>query len=71
MRFTYSNLYNTEEVGNISVFTIVRNEKTVKDCLEAAESVVGDLSKPNTGVFSAWPLILTKGINIERENDKE
>ncbi len=70
MRFTYSNLYNTEEVGNISVFAIVRNKQMVEECLKAVESVVGDLNEPNTGVFSAWPLAMTKGIKT-KEQDKE
>ncbi len=70
MRFNYSNVYGTEEVGNITLFTIVKDEKTIDECLKAVEAIVGDLNKPNTGVFSAWPLSFTKGIE-GKEQSKE
>ncbi len=35
----------------------------VEACLAATEKIVGDLDKPDTGVFSAWPLTFTKGIH--------
>lgn len=61
MRYTYGEP-PSEEVGNSTLFVIVEDEKMVRSCLEAAEHIVGDLDGPNTGVFSAWPLAITKGI---------
>jgi len=63
MRFNYGGIGAIEEVGNITLLAIVKNEQIVEECLKAAEKVVGDLDAPNTGVFSAWPLMMTKGIN--------
>ncbi|MGV8027364.1 MAG: hypothetical protein AB2L18_12485 [Anaerolineaceae bacterium] len=63
MRFNYGGISAIEEVGNITLFAIVKNEQMVEECLKAAEKVVGDLDSPNTGVFSAWPLTMTKGIH--------
>lgn len=47
---------------NYTVWAIVPDEDTVRRCLAAAESVVGDLDGPDTGVFAAWPLLLVKGV---------
>lgn len=61
MRYIYDNPF-LEETGNLTLFVMVKNETVVRSCLETVEKIVGDLDQPNTGVFSAWPLIMTKGI---------
>jgi len=50
------------EVGHYTLFVIVPDTATVQGCLEAVESIVGDLSQPNTGVFTAWELPFVKGV---------
>jgi hypothetical protein len=52
----------SEETGNLTFFVMVETEKMVKACLETIEKIVGDLNEPNTGIFSAWPLSIIKGI---------
>ena len=64
--YTFSGNTSIQE-GNITLFTIVPDEEIVRSCLQAIESVVGDLNNPNTGVFSAWPLTLTKGVPNTRK----
>ncbi|HHY88683.1 MAG TPA: hypothetical protein GYA06_07185 [Chloroflexi bacterium] len=59
MRFNYGVADRME--GHYTLITIVPDEDTVRRCLKAAESVIGDLNEPNTGVFAAWPLSVTKG----------
>jgi len=61
MRYSYGGS-NLREAGNLTLFVIVKNEKQVKMCLSVVEGIVGDLDGPNTGVFTAWPLTITKGI---------
>jgi nitrogen regulatory protein PII len=61
MRYSYGGS-NLREAGNLTLFVIVKNETLVNKCLAAAEEVMGDLNNPNTGVFAAWPLSITKGI---------
>ena len=63
MRYTYGDT-SLEESGNCTLFTIVESENTVQLCLQSIEQIVGDLDEPNTGVFSAWPLTITKGIPL-------
>jgi nitrogen regulatory protein PII len=48
--------------GHYTLMAIVPNEETVYRCLEAAESVIGDLDQPNTGIFSAWDAPIVKGL---------
>jgi len=63
MRYAYGDS-PLEEKGNTTLFVIVEGEQRVQLCLQAIEQVVGDLDAPNTGVFSAWPLTITKGIPL-------
>lgn len=69
MRYTYDNSL-MEETGNLTLFVMVENENEVHSCLKAIENIVGDLEQPNTGVFSAWPLTMTKGIPSNQKGDK-
>lgn len=61
-RFGFESIAPTTESGNYTLFTLVRDETLVRQCLAAAESVVGDLDGPNTGVLAAWPLAVIKGV---------
>ena len=44
------------------LFAIVPDSLMADKCLEAAESIVGDLTEPNSGVLAAWELALAKGL---------
>jgi nitrogen regulatory protein PII len=48
--------------GHQSIYVIVPDEEAVNACLLAAEMIVGDLDQPHTGVFTAWPLAVAKGV---------
>ena len=62
MRYTYGEV-PMQEKGNITLFVIVDSENMVSSCLAKVESIIGNLDQPNTGVFSAWPLTIQKGIS--------
>jgi nitrogen regulatory protein P-II 1 len=66
MRYVYEKS-PLEEIGNLTLFIIVENKTVANNCLKAIEKVVGNLDQPNTGVFAAWPLAMTKGIPSKRE----
>ena len=53
--------YDNEE-DHLTLMTIVAEESLIQACLEATETVVGDLNEPNTGIFTAWPLSCVKGL---------
>lgn len=67
MRYNFGS-HSLLEEGNTTIFSIVSDESMVKACMKAIEEIVGDLNGPNTGVFSAWPLTMTKGIPTSKEN---
>lgn len=62
MRYTYGD-GKTLEQENTTLFSIVENEDDVIKCLTSVEQIVGDLNKPNTGIFCAWPLFMAKGFH--------
>lgn len=47
---------------NRTLFTIVADEKTVENILQATQSVVGDLGKHHTGILIALPCAKAYGI---------
>jgi nitrogen regulatory protein PII len=55
---------------NLTLFVVVNDHPTVQKCLEATEAVVGDLDGPNTGILTAWPIEVVKGLpsNDQEEN---
>jgi len=65
MRFWFSvphPAHGTLQQGHYTLMAIVPDQTVVQRCLEAAESVVGDLDQPNTGIFSAWEVPFVKGL---------
>jgi len=67
MRYSFEDT-SLQEKGNYTLFVIVANEELVNQSLAAVESIVGNLDDPNTGVFSAWPLAVVKGVP-QKENE--
>jgi hypothetical protein len=61
MRYLFATPGLTEE-GHFTLFVIVEGEQMVQDCLHATEQIVTDLDGPNTGVFTAWPLAIVRGV---------
>jgi hypothetical protein len=54
--------------NHMTLFVVVENRAIVQKCLEATEEIVGDLDLPNTGILTAWPLEIVKGLPQERDN---
>ena len=70
MRFTYGES-PIDEIGNTTLFLVVENEEQAQSCLDAVEKIVGDLDKPDTGVFCAWPLSISKGLPSPRKSKED
>ena len=60
-RFAFTTA-NADETSK-TLMAMVEGEQTVKDCLAETERLIGDLSEPNTGIFSYWPVTEIKGIH--------
>ena len=61
-RYIIPSLSDTQVLGYFSIFSIVESEEMIQAALEATEKVTGDLSLGHRGIFSAWPLMLVKGL---------
>lgn len=61
-RYIFGQVVEGELENSYTLFTIVKDENVVEDCLAAVERIVGDLDGPNTGVLAAWPLARVKGV---------
>ena len=60
-RFAFTTA-NSDETSK-TLMAMVEEEKVVKDCLAETERLIGDLSGPNTGIFTYWPVTEIKGIH--------
>lgn len=69
MRYAF-NISESVETGNLTFFVMVETDRMVKACLESIEKITGDLNEPNTGVFSAWPILTVKGIPIQEQKER-
>ena len=51
--------------GHYTLFVIVPDATTVQACLDAAETIMGNLDEPDTGVLVSWELNVVKGVPQE------
>jgi hypothetical protein len=61
MRYLFQSQGSAEE-GHLTLLAIVEAQKDVNACLQATETITGNLDDPNTGVFASWPLMTVKGL---------
>ena len=60
--FPFPVLSQGEHEGHYSLLTVVVDDEAVRRCIEAAESVVGPLDGPNSGMLIAWPVPVARGV---------
>jgi nitrogen regulatory protein PII len=61
-------LLGDEETLNRTLFSIVDNDEMVTKVVKAAEAIVGDLDKPNTGILCVFPISKVYGLNRKPED---
>jgi hypothetical protein len=61
-RFAFGNVPGALELGHYTLFAVVPDEQAVRRCLEATETIVGNLEEPDTGILAAWPLPIVRGV---------
>jgi hypothetical protein len=62
MRYLYTGR-DASEKENVTLLAILDDEVMAEKCLQLTEAIVGDLNKPNTGIFATWPLSMVKGLS--------
>lgn len=68
MRYTFG--FSDSERGNYTLFSVVEGEELIESCLAATEKVLGSLSNPNSGIFTAWPLTTAVGVSKQDRTEK-
>ena len=53
----------TADENSKTLIALVELEEVVQACLAETERLIGDLSEPNTGIFTYWPVTEIKGIH--------
>ncbi|MDI6707067.1 MAG: hypothetical protein QME73_12590 [Bacillota bacterium] len=48
-------------VHNRTLYMIIRTKETLRDAIKITEEVLGDLTKPGTGIMFAIPVMYVKG----------
>ena len=67
-RFDFASLAGGARLENhMTLLVVVENRDIVQKALEAAESIVGNLDGPDTGILVAWPIEIIKGLPTEEE----
>ncbi len=61
-----SDFYAREEDASRTVFTVVESEAAVKRITAATRGVIGDLSRPDTGLLVVLPVERAEGLNKKR-----
>lgn len=67
MRFMPGQVAQHDEIGHYTLMSIVPTREVADRCLQATESVIGDLANHDTGVFAVWSLETTKGNSKRKE----
>ncbi|MHB9033043.1 MAG: hypothetical protein ACYC6L_08345 [Anaerolineae bacterium] len=70
-RYVFEQQAEDYSEDHYTIFSVVLDEEAVRTCLTAAEKVVGDFTLPHTGIFTSWPLGITKGITDKQRLPKE
>lgn len=64
-----SRLLRTDQVGHLTLFAVVEEMAVAERVKEATEAVVGDLSRPNTGILFALPVAAAWGLAKQRPGE--
>ena len=64
MRIPGRYAYTTENLdeNNVTLMSVVQTISVIQNCLAESEKNIGDLSNPDTGIFSFWELDGVKGL---------
>lgn len=67
-RFDFASLAGGARLEtHMTLFVVVENRAIVHKVLEAAESIVGNMDEPDTGILVAWPIEVIKGMPNDGE----
>lgn len=59
----FADLTGDSEQDNKTVFTLIEDEKTLDQAIHIVEEVIGDMEKPETGMWFVLPVSRAKGFS--------
>ena len=65
----FSQVFGGGRIGHHTLFAIIDSLELANTAVDATESVLGDLSKPHTGIIFALPIAQTWGLPEPYEDD--
>lgn len=61
--------YNRTEEYHRTIFTVVKDDKTVEKVVDATEAIIGDLNLPDTGMLVVLPV--SQAYGLERKTPEK
>lgn len=61
---------SSESPNNNLIFTVIETEKTLQDAIQDVRDIIGDLSKPNTGMLFSLPVNNVEGFNTPIQDEE-
>ncbi|MFQ5399623.1 MAG: hypothetical protein ACE5E7_08505 [Anaerolineae bacterium] len=58
----FSQIFGSGRVGHNTIFAVIDDLETAEAAVAATEAVLGDLTKPHTGIIFALPVVQTWGM---------
>ena len=74
MRFLFEKMDKGQQQCSVTLFGIVSDEMVVQQCIEQAETVIGDLDEAPNAMLAAWHLPIIKGfpkLSVDRGDIKQ
>ncbi|NWF64290.1 MAG: hypothetical protein HXY38_08290 [Chloroflexi bacterium] len=65
------NFYEAPQTLNRTVFSVVTDDAMVDNILDVTQKLVGDLSKPDTGVLIVTPVVSVYGLKPAEDHRKK
>ncbi|MCA9897375.1 MAG: hypothetical protein H6654_05295 [Ardenticatenaceae bacterium] len=62
----FSQMFGSGRVGHNTLFTVIDSLEMAETAVAATETVLGDLSKPDTGIIFVLPVAKTWGMELNR-----
>lgn len=66
-----TNLFRQQERRHRTLFTVVESEEMVDGLIEATESIIGDLNRPDNGILIVLPVSRVAGLQGSQERARK
>lgn len=68
--YQFAQLERTGENNSKTIFTVINNDEDKENILKVLDSILGDISEPNTAFVFSLPVNFVRGIRSEKSGDR-